>query len=129
VYHFSDLVLTIGGTAFSIKTLELSIDNQIGDIYENSVVKSRFESSGLRVGLRVTCGYRSDTKALYRKAIAGDAGTLVMSNGVNVYTFTFPDLKIPGRGPTIPESGEVTFAPEIMAYATASTNVLSIAKS
>ncbi len=130
VFHFSDLELTLASTAFALKSMELVIDNQIADQYENSVVRTLFEAQGLAVSLRVTCAYRADTKALYRKAIAGDDdATLVIDDGVNAYTFTFGNLKIPGRGPTVPESGEVLMSLEMMAKRTTTARQISIAKS
>jgi hypothetical protein len=129
VFHFSDLVLTLD-TDYAIKSLELSIDNQIADIYENSITKSIFESQRLMVRLRVQCAYRADTKALYRKAIAGDDdATLVMSDGTNTYTFTFGNVKVPGRGPTIGEVGEVVMPLELQCFRTPTAKAISIAKS
>lgn len=129
VFHFSDVVLTIGGSAFGLKSFELSLDNQIADQYENSVTRSLFESQRLLVRLRVQAAYRSDTKALYRKAIAGDDDcTLEIDDGVNAYTFTFGNLKIPGRGPTVPEIGEVLMPLEMMAGRTTTARSVSIAK-
>lgn len=129
VFHFSDIVLTIGGSAFAIKSFELSLDNAIAEQYENSVTRTLFESQLLSVGLRVSCAYRSDTKALYRKAIAGDDGaTFAISDGTNTYTFTFGNLKIPGRGPTIPESGEVLMALDMVGFRTVASHQISIAK-
>lgn len=130
VFHFSDIVLTLDATAFPLKSIELVIDNQIADIFENSVTRTQFEAQGLMVSLRASCAYRSDTKALYRKAIAGDDdATLVIDDGVNAYTFTFGNIKIPGRGPTVPETGEVLMALEMMAKRTPTSRQISIAKS
>lgn len=129
VFHFSDIVLTLNSVDYGLKSFELSIDNQIADQYENSVVRSLFESQRLMVRLRVQAAYRADTKALYRKAIAGDDNaTLVIDDGVNAYTFTFGNLKVPGRGPTIGEVGEVTMPLEMMAYRTPTARSISIAK-
>lgn len=130
VFHFSDIVIRIGGSTYGLKNIELMIDNQIADQYENNVARSRFESQRLMVRLRATCGYRSDTQALYRKAIAGDDNaTLEMDDGTNDYTFTFGNLKIPGNGPTIGEVGEVVMPLDLMAFRTSSARAISINKS
>lgn len=127
---FSSIVLTIGGTAYSIKQFALTIDNRIaaGQI-ENATSRSVFESEGLSVTLDVTAAFRADTLALYRKAIAGDNGaTLAFSDGTSTYTVTFGNLKIPGNGPTVPESGEVTMSLSMMAMRTVAAPTFSIAK-
>ena len=129
-FHLADITLTIGGTAFPMKNFELSIDNQIVEQYENSITRTLFESQRLMVRLRGLFAYRSATKALYRKAIAGDNGaTLVVADGTNTYTFTFGNIKVPGPGPTVPEIGEVTMPLEMMAFRTSSAKAISIAKS
>lgn len=131
IFPFASIVLTIGGTAFSIKSFELAVDNQIAaGQQENAASRTIFESEGLAVTLNVTCGYRADTKALYRKAVAGDDGaTLAFTNGTNTYTWTFGNLKIPNRGPTVPERGEVTMNPAMVAFRTVANPIFSVAKS
>jgi len=109
-FAFSTIVLTIGGTAFLLKSFQLTIDNRIqAQQQENNATRQIFEAGRLGVSLNVTCGYRSDTKALYRKGIAGDDNcTLAITNGTSTYTFSFGNLKIPTSGPKVPADGEVT---------------------
>jgi len=130
-FIFADCELTIGGTAYSIKSFDLTIDNQFGDgQYENSINRRIFESEGLAVGLDIVAAYRSDTSALYRRGIAGDDDcTLVVTDGTNTYTFTFGNLKAPATGPTVPQVGEVLQNLSFSAFRTTSSPILSIAKS
>lgn len=130
-FIFSDCELTIGGTAYSIKSFDLTIDNQFGDgQYENNTQRSIFESEGIAVGLDIVAAYRSDTKALYRRGIAGDDNcTLEITDGTNTYTFTFGNLKAPATGPTVPSVGEITQSLSFQAFRTTSAPILSIAKS
>lgn len=129
-FHFADLTLSIGGSDFGMKDLELTIDNQIVEQYENSLTRSLFESQRLMIRLRATCAYRSDNKALYRKVIGGNNGaTLVMDDGTDTYTFTFGNLKIPGPGPNIPELGELVMPLEMMVFRASAGRAISIAKS
>lgn len=131
IFPFSSIVLTINAVAYKIKSFELAFDNRIaaGQI-ENATTRSVFESEGLGVSLNVTVAYRSDTKSLYRQAIAGhDSATLAFSNGTNTYTVTFGNLKIPNDGPVVPETGEVTMGLGMMAFRTLTLPTFSIAKS
>lgn len=128
-YIMADLVLTIGGTVYPFKTFELSLDNRVAPgQQENAATRTRFESMGLQIGLNVTCATRSDTIALYRRAVAGDAGSLAMNNGTNTYTWAFANVKIPNDGPTIPSEGESTMALKMMIKRTAATNALTVTK-
>lgn len=129
-YVASDVAFTLDAIAYPFKSLDITIDNVIaGNQHENSLYRTIFESEDLIVSLQGTFGFRTDTKALYRRAVAGDAGSVVMNNGTNTYTFTFPNLKIPGRGPTVPNQGEITMVPAMEARRTTLARCISVAKS
>lgn len=122
-FLFADAVLTYGGVEYPMQSFSLSIDNAIdGQQYENSITPSRFEAADSIVQLSVKCAFRSDTKALYRAAVAGATGSLVISNGVGLgthsYTFSFANLKIPNGGPKIPVTGRINFDLTMEAYRT-----------
>lgn len=128
-FPFSLITLTIGGTVYKIKSFTLTIDHKIAqNQQENQATRSVFESEGLEIMLEVTAAWRSDTKALYRRAIAGDAATLTLSNGTVVYSFSFANVKTPGRGPTTPESGEITQVPAMKAFRTTGAAILTVTK-
>lgn len=128
-YILADLVFTLGGTVYPFKSFELSIDNKIAPgQQENALFRTQFESQGLTIGLNMTFATRSDTIALYRRAIAGDAGSLAMNNGTNTYTWAFANVKIPGDAPQTPSEGEITMALKMMIKRTTGTNALTVTK-
>lgn len=127
----ADVTLNVASTAYPFKSLQLSIDNQIAaNQQENNINRTIFEAEDAMIGVSGTFGYRTDTMALYRRGIDGDdSATMVLADGTDTYTFTFGNLKIPGAGPTVPESGEITMSLNGMAYATDTLEQLTIAKS
>lgn len=126
----ADCALNIAATGYSFKSLNLSIDNGIvPGQRENSVTRTIFETDDLAISMDAVFGVRTDTVALYRRAIAGDAGNLVLANSDATYTFTFGNLKIPTRGPTVPAQGEITKNLRLDCFRTAGANQVSIAKS
>jgi len=129
----SDTVLDLAGTAYPFKTVDFTIENAIAaQQHENALVRSIFESEDFRTYIDATLGFRSDTVALYRQGVAGGAAFLRFADGTRTYTFTFANAKIPGRGPTVPDSGEITMNLRIDLMATQSgatvTPQVSIAK-
>jgi hypothetical protein len=125
----ADVAFNLDAVAYPFKSMDLTLDNVIApNQHENALYRTIFDSEDFIVSLQGTFGYRADTKALYRRAVAGDAGSLVLANGTNTYTFTFPNLKIPGRGPTVPNQGEITMVPAMEARRTALANCISVAK-
>lgn len=118
-----DVVFEYDATAYPFKQLTLSISNEIADNqHENAVKRTIFEATDLVVGLSGTFGYRTATKALYRDGIAGavatiDMGPVASGSDAVTYTITLGNVKIPGSGPTIPESGEIVMQLAGMAYA------------
>lgn len=128
-YVTHDATLTIGGTEFPFKNLTLNIDNSIADNQqENNLNRLIFESQDLIIGLTGTFGYRTDTSTLYRRGIAGDVAFLFIDDSTQSYQMTFPNVKIPGSGPTVPETGEITMSLEMAAYATTSASQIAISK-
>lgn len=128
-YVCSDAVFNLAATPYPFKSMDLSIDNQIADgQHENAILRTVFESEGLQIALNGQFAYRADTTGLYRRVVAGDAGSLVFSNGTNTYTFSFANLQIPGKGPTVPGRGEITQNPTMRAKATAASPQITVTK-
>lgn len=128
-YVASDTTFNFNSTAYKFKNLDLSFDNRIASgQQENNLFRDVFESEGLMCGLNGSFAHRSDTVALYRVAIAGAAGSVVMDDGTTSYTFSYANIKIPGNGPTVPDDGEVTKQLDMTAYRTTSTDVVTITK-
>lgn len=125
----SDVVFTVDATAFSFKTLTLAINNMIAPgQQENALYRTIFETQGLDVSASGTFGVRSNTIALYRRGVAGDAATIVLDDGTDTYTFSLGNLKIPGEGGTVPDEGEITMNLAGAAYRTTGADQISIAK-
>lgn len=124
----ADSVLTVAGTDYSFKNAQLSISNNIPDIIENSMWRLRFEYGELDVNLNVTLAYRSDTAAMYRRGVAGDAVSLKFNTGSKLYTFTMANVKAPGQKIQVPDSGEITMNFAGKVFRTSGSNALSIAK-
>lgn len=127
----SDATLTVAATAYPFKSIDLSISNSIiANQHENAVKRTIFEAGTLVAGMQATFGYRTATKALYRRGIAGDNGaTLVLADGTTTYTIVFGNIKIPGRGPTVPDDGEITNTLQFNIMRTVATDAISFAKS
>lgn len=129
----ADATFKLGATAYPFKSLTLTIDNFVNSIYENSATPTQFEAEDLAVTVSGTFAYRSDTKALYKTALAGDTGTIVLADGTTTYTIAFPNLKLPNNGPTVPQQGEITMNLDMEAFheddATSTADVIKITKS
>lgn len=129
-FLLSDCTFSYASTAYSIQSFSLSIDNDIDpQQYENAITPTRFEAQDAIIQLSLKCAFRSDTKALYRAAVAGDAATLVITDGTTTYTITFANLKIPNGGPKVPAKGRINFDLTAEAYRTAGAEQISIVKS
>lgn len=76
----------------------------------------------------MTLAYRSDTAAMYRRGVAGDAVSLKFNTGSKLYTFTMANVKAPGQKIQVPDSGEITMNFAGKVFRTSGSNALSIAK-
>lgn len=129
-FLMADCTFNYNSTAYPIQSFSLSIDNEIdGQQYENAITPTRFESQDATIQLSLKCAFRSDTKALYRAAVAGAAGSLVITDGTTTYTITFGNVKIPNGGPKVPVKGRINFDLSAMIYRTAAAQQISIVKS
>lgn len=129
-YVTPDTALNIASTNYNFKSLDITINNNFVDQFENAVTRSIFEPGVLDISMQGLFGYRTDTKSLYRRGIAGDNGaTIVLDDGNDTYTLTFGNIKIPGRGPTVPDDGEIPMNLNFMVRRTVAAPMLSIAKS
>lgn len=124
----ADCVLSVGGTAYSFKSGTMTISNNIPDIIENAMYRTRYEYGAMSVGLAATFAYRSDTAALYRRGIAGDAAYVEFNTGSKKYTWTVANLKAPGQKIVVPEDGEITIPFSGVGLRTSGAQQLSIAK-
>jgi hypothetical protein len=101
-YIHHQAVLTLGGTAYAIRNVRVTIDNGlILDRFDNSTTRTALPESDRIITLSCENPFTSDETALYDLAIAGVAGTLVYTNGNYSLTFTFANLKAAAESPVI----------------------------
>lgn len=106
-YLLSDLVLTLAGSARETDSFELTIDNQlVTDRYMNSLTRISLPEGERLITLRTSHPYASENADLYDQAVAGAAGSLVLSNSSGTTTFTFAKLQVPAESPQS-QAGEI----------------------
>lgn len=126
-YLFTDMVLTLGGTARQAKEFTLTIDNHlIKDRFFNSTIRQLAPSEDRTVTLSCTVPYSVENTALYAQALAGAAGTLVLTNAGYSTTFSFGVLQVPYDTPTVTGKGEVMLTLNMVARKTGSTLELAV---
>lgn len=103
-YAYSpDVALTLASAARDPQSFELSIDNQLdAERFLNSLTLSEVNSQDQIVRLRAVVPFTADNLALYDQALAGAAGTLVLSQtGYVGLTISFGALQVPAESPEI----------------------------
>jgi len=107
MFVFSDLILTLGGSAREVDEFTLTVDNMLlADLYRNSLNRAELPAADRDVSLDVTVPYTSDNEDLYDAAIAGAAAQLSISDGATTYTIDAANAQIPPDGPEVPGAGE-----------------------
>lgn len=107
-FVFSDLTLTLNSTARKFRAFTLTIDNLLDDERRNNALSpTEISAQDRAVQLTVDAPYTSDNEDLLGAAIAGAAGSLVMNDGTDTYTFDFGNCKIPSDGPTVDGKTEI----------------------
>lgn len=103
MYVFSDLTLTLGGTAYAVESFNFKIDNLLDkERWLNAVTRAEIPSQGRIVSLSIRLPWDATNDALYGVALGGIEGVLVLNNGVKTYTCTFGTLCAPKEGPQTP---------------------------
>lgn len=103
-YIHHQLVMTIGGTAYELDNLEVSISNALlTDRYNNSQTRTDIPEGDRVITVSATFPFTTDQAALYGMAVAGLAGanTAVWTNGAHVLTMTFGKLQAPTISPGV----------------------------
>lgn len=104
VHH--QAVLTIGGTAYQVDDVNLTIGNNlILDRFYNSQYRVDLPEGNRTVELSCTFPWTSTESALYALATAGAAATLVYTSGNVSLTFTFGKLQAAVNGPPMGARG------------------------
>ena len=125
-YVMSDGVLTIQSSARDFIDFELGIDNVLeADRFLNSTTRAAMPAKDRIVTLKTTHPFSSDETDLYAQAVAGAAGTLVLTNAEetdSVLTFSFAALQYPDQSPTVTgRDSEVTLTLDGVARSTEGT--------
>jgi len=108
IFVFSDITLTLEGSARTIEDFTLTINNMLAtELYRNSISRSEIPPQDREVVLAVTLPYDADNADLYNAAIAGAALTLVISDGSTTYTIAAANAKIPADSPNVPGKSEI----------------------
>lgn len=116
---FHNLVLTLNSSARVCDNFSLTIDNALMlDRFLNSVTRTDLPETDRTITLEVDNPYSVTDLALYDLAIAGIAGSAVFTNGTNILTFTFANLKAPAEVMEAAQRGEIMNKLRFTAYET-----------
>lgn len=123
IFVFSDITLTLEGSARTIDDFSLTINNMLSaELYRNSLSRIEIPPEDREVTLAVTLPYDTDNVDLYNLAIAGAAMTLAMTDGVTTYTIAAANAKIPADSPNVPGKGEVPLSLAVALYSDAANS-------
>jgi hypothetical protein len=126
-YMFSDMVLTLAGSARQVKEFTLVIDNHLNkERFFNSTTRQLAPSEDRTITLSCTVPYSVENVALYAQALAGAAGTLVLTNANYSTTFTFGILQVPYDTPNVAGKGEVMLTLNMIAKKVNTTMELAV---
>ena len=133
-YIFSDLALTLAAAAREVKEFDLVIDNGlVTDRFMNSLVIVSAPEGDRTITLRTMHAWAADNVDLYKQALAGAAGTLVLTNALGGTpptgyrtTFSFATLQVPDRSPNVPGRDEFFLNLEMVARQVGSTRELTV---
>lgn len=129
-YIFSDAVFTLGGSTREVKDCEIVVDNQLDtERWMNSLTRDAMQSQGRLVTVRCTVPYSSANADLYAQALAGAAGTIVLTHagysGVTL-TFAFAALQVPDNSPVISGKVETDLVLDMTARMSSSTREIIV---
>lgn len=106
-FIFSDLAVTLNSSARKIFNFMLMIDNHLDPRYANSLSPTSIRPMDRTVRLRTTNPFTSDESDLYQMAVAGAAGSLVMTNSTVSATFNFDRLQCTTKSPVVAGKMEI----------------------
>ena len=130
-FVMSDLTLTLLSVARKFGRFALTIDNMLdAERYVNSLTRTQIAPQDRQVTLEVDTPFTNDNADLYGAAIAGAAGSLVMSDGTVTYTMAFGNCKIPADGAEVSGKTEILLPLTVNLFADGTTaSELKITKS
>lgn len=110
-FIFSDAVLSIGGSSYAFRSLNLTYDNMLDPRFNNSVTLSSITAADLAVSVDLSLPY-GDTTALYgASAAAGVAASITFTNGTTQFAVSMPKVRAPKTPLPFGERGRVVDQP------------------
>ena len=129
-FVFSDCSFSLGGTTRKPESFRLVVDNVLDtERFLNSLTREEIPSKDRRVTLEATFPYNSDHSDLYDVAIAGIAGSLVITDGSTTYTIAMANIKTGAQPREIPVRDEIKLVCNFQAFADASASEFKVTKS
>lgn len=128
-YAFYEGVLTLESSARSFDRFALGIENNLFPSFNNSQTAECLLPTNRNIWLACSSPYDSDDNDLYTSGIAdagGAAGSLAFTRAGKSTTFSFANLKLIGRPPSIPGKSEIRLDQYYRAYKSGSTAALII---
>lgn len=125
-----DTAVVLNGVAREVADFELVIDNGlVTDRFMNSLTVVSLPENDRQVTLRTSHAYASQNTDLYNQALAGAAGSLILSNGSSSTAFNFGTLQVPAHSPTASSRAEIMLVLEMAARKTGTTLELNVVHS
>jgi hypothetical protein len=116
---FHNLVLTLNSITRVCDNFSITIDNGLMlDRFLNSQTRTEIPETDRSITLEVDNPYSTTDLALYDIAATGIAGSAVFTNGTNILTFTFANLKAPAEVMEAAQRGEIMNKLRFTAYET-----------
>lgn len=125
-----DTSLVLNGVAREVAEFELVIDNGlVTDRFMNNLTVVSLPENDRQIALHTSHAYASQNVDLYNQALAGAAGTLILTNGGSSTAFSFGTLQVPAQSPTASSRAEIMLRLEMAARKTGSTLELTVVHS
>ena len=126
-YMFWDGVLTLQSASRQHSDIEIMLDNALQPNESNEQVPSEYNPTDRIITLNGNSPFNSTEIDLFNQAVAGAAGSYVLTNGNYSTTFTFGNVKAKKNHPGISgKSARVPLKLEMQAFKTGSTMELAV---
>lgn len=125
-YMFWDGVLTLQSAARQHSDIEIVIDNALQPNESNEQVASEYNATDRIIMVNGTSPFNSTEIDLFNQAVAGAAGSYVLTNGNYSTTFTFGNLKAKRNNPGVSGKTRIPLKLEMQAFMTGSTRELVV---
>lgn len=106
-YIFYDAAVTIGGTTYSVRDWEVSIDNGLRPRTLNSATRTEIPATDRMVRCRVTLPYTSSETSRYDTTTTGAAVVFTLTNGAYSLTLSLADVQFDTESPTVGGKDEI----------------------